>query len=107
MGAIRDHIKQLVIRLLPIYQYLFVKSLRYKKQINVVFYASSLAMWRYQHLYEEMVKHPRFKTSIVLIPMINYSIKQQKKDVDTLKSFFSLRNIENSKTRRKPTMQVG
>lgn len=94
MGAIRDHIKQLVIRLLPIYQYLFVKSLRYKKQINVVFYASSLAMWRYQHLYEEMVKHPRFKTSIVLIPMLNYSIKQQKKDVDTLKSFFSLRNIE-------------
>ena len=93
MGAIRDHIKQLVIRLLPIYQYLFVKSLRYKKQINVVFYACSLAMWRYHHLYEEMAKHPRFKTTIAILPARGYSKEQRKKDVETLKEYFISREI--------------
>ena len=93
MSAIRNYIKQFIIRLLPLYQYLLVKRLRHKKQINVVFYAFSLSMWRYQHLYEAMSKHPRFKTTIVIIPTLGYSEEQRAKDIDTLTKFFTSKNI--------------
>ena len=93
MSAIRNYIKQFVIRLLPLYQYLLVRILRHKKQINVVFYAFSLSMWRYQHLYEAMSKHHRFKTTIVIIPTLSYSEEQQAKDIDILVHFFTSKNI--------------
>lgn len=79
--------------MLPLYQFCYVQYLRRKEKINVVFYAFSLAMWRYQHLYEKMSKHPRFKTTILIIPTIGYSKEQQKKDVETLVKFFTAKNI--------------
>ena len=90
---IKNFIIKIILRLLPIYQYFLVKRLRHKKQINVVFYACSLAMWRYQHLYDEMSKYPRFKTTIAILPAWGYSKEQREKDEETLKEYFSFRGI--------------
>ena len=77
----------------PIYQYLHVKYLKRKKVINIVFIASSLAMWRFQKIYELLLKYPRFKVSIVIIPFISYSEEQQHTDIEILKSYFDGLNI--------------
>lgn len=90
---LRSKIKQIVIRLLPLYQKLLVWRLRHKKTINVVFFAMSVPMWRYQHLYELMSKHPRFKTYIVILPMVTYAKEQQKADIKDLKSYFDSKCI--------------
>lgn len=90
---IKDFFVKIIMVLLPLYQKLLVLRLRQKKQINVVFYASSLAMWRYQHLYEAMSKHPKFNAKIVILPSQPYSKEQQKKDVEHLIGFFTSRNI--------------
>lgn len=75
--------------LLPIYQKGLVWRLRHKTQINVVFIASSLSMWRYQNLYELLAKHPRFNVSILILPFKPYTKEQQKTDVDKLVDFFT------------------
>ena len=71
----------------------FLRKVKKKPLINVVFFASNLSMWRYQHLYELMNKNNRFKTYIVLVPFLNYSKKQQSKDLDELKIFFDSKKI--------------
>lgn len=91
---IKRKIKDLLLRLLPLYQWCYVRRLRFKKKINVVFFASSLSMWRYQNLYEAMSKHPRFNVWIVIVPFATYSKAQQKSDVDTLKNYFDSKKIQ-------------
>ncbi len=71
----------------PLYQRLLVWRLRHKEQINVVFVGMSLPMWRYQNLYEAISKHPRFNTTIVVLPCIAYTEEQQKKDIDELVAY--------------------
>lgn len=66
-----------------------VWRLRRKEQINVVFVAMSLSMWRYQNLYETISKHPRFKATIVVLPCMTYEEKQQQKNVEELVAYFS------------------
>ena len=78
----------------PIYQKGIVWLLRHKKQLNVVFVASTLSMWRYQELYELMSKHPRFRTSILILPSISYSYEQQAKDKLELITFFQEKGHE-------------
>ena len=90
---IKRKIKDILLRLLPFYQWCYVKRLRFKKKINVVFFASSLSMWRYQHLYEAMSKHPRFNVWIVIAPAAAFSDSQKKKDIEILKEFFNSKNI--------------
>ena len=77
----------------PIYQYLYVRQLRQKKVINIVFIASSLSMWRYQRIYELLVTYPRFKVSIVIIPFVSYSEEQQNEDIAKLRSYFDALKI--------------
>lgn len=90
---LRSKLKQIVIRLLPLYQKLLVWRLRHKKTINVVFFAMSVPMWRYHHLYELMSKNSRFKVNIVILPTIAYSSEQQNKDEKNLISFFDSKGI--------------
>ena len=92
MHSLRDYIKNIAIKFLPLYQWCYVKRLRFKKRINVVFFASSLSMWRYQHLYEALSKHPRFNVSIVIAPYVPYSTEQKKRDIETLKDYFTKKN---------------
>ena len=93
VGKIRNILVDLVILLLPIYQKLLVIRLRHKKEINVVFFAMSLSMWRYQRLYEALSKNPKFKTYIIIQPTITYTSIQQEKDRTQLMEFFNSKNI--------------
>ena len=72
----------------PLYRWLLVQKLRHKDQINVVFFAMSLSMWRYQHLYEALRKHPKFNPTIVILPTCAYTEEQQRLDVKILKDYF-------------------
>lgn len=89
----RNFLKKIVIRLLPLYHKLLIWRLRHKKTIKVVFFAMSLPMWRYQHLYECLKKLPRFKVYVIVQPAVNYSTSQQEKDVKDLISYFESRGI--------------
>lgn len=73
---------------------MLVLRLRRKKKISVVFIASSLAMWRYQHIYELLNVHPRFNASIILLPFATYTEDQQKSDIVALKAYFDSLGIK-------------
>lgn len=83
----------LLIYVLPIYQKILVIRFRHKKKINIVFYAMSLAQWRYQHLYDELKKYPKFNLYIVICPAVNFSSQQQLEDIKVLSEYFDQRNI--------------
>lgn len=68
--------------------------IRKKDKITVVFFASNVAMWRYQGLYEEMQKYPRFDTHIVLTPLKCFSNNEQENNFKTLRLFFQERGID-------------
>ena len=68
-----------------------VRQLRQKKQLNVVFTAIDVSLWRYQHVYELMAADPRFNVSIVLTPCISREHIDQ--DVEGLRRFFDHRHI--------------
>ena len=55
----------------------------------MVFVAMSLSMWRYQDLYEAMSRHPRFKSSIVILPGRQYTKDQQLSEKKKLISYFT------------------
>ena len=63
----------------------------------MVFFAASLPMWRYQHVYEELCRHPRFKTWIVIAPASAFSNTQKAKDIEVLEDFFTKKNIKKNK----------
>lgn len=67
--------------------------IRQKDKITVVFFASNVAMWRYQGLYEEMQKYPRFETHIVLSPLKSKSKEEKIKAIESLRVFFDSKGI--------------
>ena len=71
----------------------FLSQIRNKEEISVVFFAMNLAMWRYQSLYEAMIKNPIFKVYIVLSPCISFSKEQQYKDIEKIREYFSKQSI--------------
>lgn len=91
--ALFNLIKNIFIKYQPIYHRLLVWRLRQKKQINVVYFAMSLSQWRYQRLYEIFIKHPKFKTYIVIQPVVWYSKDEQEKEILTLVNYFESKNI--------------
>lgn len=93
MMSLKVLLKNFLLRCLPFYQHCLVWKLRHKKRINVVFIAMSLSMWRYQHLYNLLSKHPRFKVSVLILPNNLYEEIEQKKDEDILVDYFKSKNI--------------
>lgn len=94
MSWLKRIIKSLKIKiLLPLYQKGLVFKLRQKKQINVVFIAFSLSMWRYQNIYSLLSKHPRFNVSVVILPTISYTEEQQKSNLKELMIYFTSQNV--------------
>lgn len=93
MGKIKTFIKDILLRLLPLYQWFYVKRLRHKKKINVVFFAASLSMWRYQHLYEALSKHPRFNVTIVIQPFTGWTESQKLENSQELCVYFESKSI--------------
>lgn len=91
---LKSQIKSFVIKYLcPIYRWFLVKRLRHKNKINVVFFAMSLPMWKHQHLYEKLSKHPRFNPTIVILPSCSYAAEQQTSDVKVMKKYFDAKRI--------------
>ena len=78
----------------PLYHKGLVMYIKQKEKINIVFIASTLSMWRYQHIYTLLSKHPRFKVSIMIVPFVSYSEDQQKNDIITLKAYFDSLGIQ-------------
>lgn len=68
-------------------------EIRQKGYANVVFFAANYPMWRYQGVYELMSKDERFKTYIILSPIVTYSVEQKKENIQTLRNFFDSKNI--------------
>ena len=60
---------------------------------RVVFLAMSVAMWRYQHLWELLDSDPRFDVNIVISPAKDYAIRQQQADVEALRRYFGERQM--------------
>ena len=83
----RCQLKKIVIRLLPIYHFFLVRKLRKRKQINIVFIAMSLSMWRFQNLYNLLSKHPKFNVNILIFPCISYTEEQRMKDKQKLMQY--------------------
>ena len=77
----------------PVYRWILVLHLRRKEKINVVFFAVSLPMWRHQHLYECLRKHPKFNPTIVILPSCTYTDEQQRLDIQILREYFDARGI--------------
>lgn len=69
------------------------ERIRRQDSVVVVFFASNVSMWRYQRLYEEMQKYPRFKPYIVISPLNAYSKEQKRECVKDLRHFFESRGI--------------
>ena len=69
------------------------ERIRRKDSITVVFFASNVSMWHYQNLYEEMLKHKRFKPIIVISPLNAYAHEQKVECVKALRLYFEKRGI--------------
>lgn len=93
MNRIKNFIKDMLVRCMPIYHVILTRILRHKKTINVVFFAASVSMWRYQHIYELMSRCPRFKVDIIIQPASAYNESQKHADVKALKDFFTSKDI--------------
>lgn len=70
-----------------------LKSIRKRGYANVVFFASNLAMWRYQGILELMMKDKRFKTHLILSTLKTYSEEQKEENLKTMRAYFEGKNI--------------
>ena len=70
-----------------------IRDIRKRGQANVVFIASSLAMWKYQRLYDLLRGDKRFNPTIILVPFSSFSEEQKGQSMQVLSKYFSERNI--------------
>lgn len=71
-----------------------VEDISQRGHANVVIFAMSVAMWRYQHLYEALKQDKRFTVTVVISPAKDYEYKQKLEDVTKLRAFFAKNNVE-------------
>jgi CDP-glycerol glycerophosphotransferase (TagB/SpsB family) len=74
-------------------QWRYVKKLRKKDVINVVFFPMNVAMWKYQHLYELLRQNQRFRLYVFLAPASTFSYETRCSDMQTMRSYFGERNV--------------
>lgn len=70
------------------HRFLLKKITKKGRKVNVIFFASTLGMWRYQKLYDLLSKDKRFNCNIVIHPFYTYSRENQSNDVNLLKDYF-------------------
>ncbi len=89
-----------------LYQRSLLYAIQKRGKAKVLFFASSLGMWRYQGLYDLLNKDERFDCRILVKPFSNYSVSEQTRCVESLSFFFKrlcipfvdgLNNYEDSK----------
>lgn len=67
---------------------------REKHQVNVVFLATNVSMWKHDALFRLMQKHPRFRPIVVSTMRPNESEEEQRVDQEQMEVFFSERGFE-------------
>lgn len=70
-----------------------VEDIKERGRANVVFFASSLAMWRYQGIFEKLSADIRFNVTIVIVPFKSYTEEQQIDNVKKLRDYFDERAV--------------
>lgn len=76
------------------HQNCLVNEIAGRGHVNVVIFAMSVAMWRYQHLYEVMKRDRRFTVNVVISPAKDYEYKQKLEDVTKLRNYFKNHNVD-------------
>lgn len=71
----------------------YVKSLREKDYVKVVFYAMNVSMWNYQHLYDLMKQDTRFQLYVIISPNFLNPIELRLQDASYLKVFFDEKGV--------------
>lgn len=71
-----------------------VKLVRQRQRVRVAFIAMNVPMWKYQRLYDAMLKDSRFEAKIFLSPSIAYVSEQQERDLANMRRFFSSHCVE-------------
>jgi len=71
-----------------------VERIRNKEKITVVFFASNISMWHYQHLFDEMKKESRYIPYIVLTPLKSNSTEQKIEAIQKLREHFDKMGIK-------------
>lgn len=74
-------------------QWWYIRKLRKKDVINVVFFPMNVAMWKYQHLYELLKQDKRFRLYVFLAPASNFSFESQCSDLQGMRSYFTAHNV--------------
>lgn len=90
----RLYLKEILYRKSSFDHWRELRKIRKKGYANVCFIASSLAMWRYQGIYELMARDSRFHAFIILCPLRTFSAEQKLENVSDLKKFFDSKGIE-------------
>lgn len=70
-----------------------LKRIRNKGKAKVVFFASSLGMWRYQEIYEKLCADNRFECHIIVHPFNSYSSEEKANACRQLCQYFDGRKI--------------
>lgn len=73
--------------------YRYIRKLRKKEYINVVFFPMNIAMWKYQHLYELLRKDKRFHLYIFLAPAASFSYEARCADLRGMREYFVQHNM--------------
>lgn len=74
--------------IIPFQQKKYIRQIRKKEVINIVFLPMTVAMWKYQHLYELLRKDERFRLYIFLAPATTFSLDAQCKDLQDMRQYF-------------------
>lgn len=68
--------------------------IRKKDKITVVFFASNVAMWQYQHLYDAMLQDKRYCPLIVLSPLYAaYDRAAMVQSIQSLREYFKRKSV--------------
>lgn len=86
----QPHIEHFIIKL---QQKTIVRRLKNKEFINIVFLPMSVAMWKYQHLYELLQQNKRFRLFVFLSPATTYSNDARCKDIEDMRHYFNEHNV--------------
>lgn len=83
-----------------------IQRIKRKKKATVVFFVSSLGMWRYEAVFTLMSKDNRINTYLVIQPFSTYTEESQHAEVTRIKKYFDQRNIKYRDMTENPEEKV-
>lgn len=77
-----------------IFQKIRLKKISNRGSVKVIFFASTLSMWRYQMLYQRLSQDARFECNIVLVPFVTFNENDLDNNFKALKEYFDAHKIK-------------